>query len=230
MTAARHAAKITSVTATISVQASGSASPAVTGTTREQLRPAPVLSMNLNAALAGKRTGIGVIVTSTAAYLKISALAGMLGKPWIKVPLSGTGTGGSDLARLFRDVTFSDPVAQARLLLAVKDTRRVGTAVVDGVQTTEYSGSYTPSAAIADLPQSLRRQLAPQLKKTKGRASVQVWIDAQHQIRKITQTASVNGEKITTTITYTGFNQPVHIAVPPASQVQGLPAGSGLSL
>jgi hypothetical protein len=221
-TAAQHAARITSVTAAISVRVSGPAAVTTRGTIREQLRPAPLLSMHLNSALGGVQTAVSVIVTRHAAYLHLGVLGRMLAKPWLKVPLAGAQSGRSTFGQLLRSLTFSDPLAQARLLLGVKHARRVGTADIGGVPTAEYAATYTPGAALAGLSPALRRELGPQLSSIKGRVHLDIWIDAQHRVRQLTETGRVAGENVTTTITYTGYNKPVHIAVPPASQVQAI--------
>jgi hypothetical protein len=221
-TAAHDAAKITSVTAAISVRVSGPASVTTTGTIREQLDPAPLLSMHLNSALGGAQTAVSAVVTRSAAYLHLGILGRMLAKPWLKVPLTGTEAGQSSFAQLLRSLTFSDPLGQARLLQAVRQAHKVGTADIDGVPTTQYSATYTPSAVLPQLTPKLRRQLGPQLRSIHGRVHLDIWIDAQHRVRRITETGHVAGEELVTTITYSGYNQPVSITVPPASQVQSV--------
>ena len=53
-------------------------------------------------------------------------------------------------------------------------------------------------------------------------------IDARHQMRSLTETETVDGEPVYVTIDITAINQPVHIAVPAASQVATLPrSGAG---
>jgi hypothetical protein len=221
-TAARHAARITSVTATVSVRVSGPAAVTTRGTIREQLTPAPLLSMHLNSALGGAQTAVSAIVTRDAAYLHLGILGRMLAKPWLKVPLGGTRSGQSTFAQLLRSLTFSDPLAQARLLVGVRHARRVGTADIAGVPTTEYTATYSPAAALGRMSPTVRRELGPQLSSIRGRVHLDIWIDAQHRVRQLTETGRVAGQDVTTTITYTGFNEPVHIAVPPASQVQSI--------
>ena len=51
-----------------------------------------------------------------------------------------------------------------------------------------------------------------------GTINFRVWIDGQHHTRKITDAETVNGEAINTTVNITAINQPVQIALPPASQ------------
>jgi hypothetical protein len=221
-TAAQVAARITSVTAAISVRVSGPATVTTTGTIREQLTPAPLLSMHLNSALGGAQTAVSAVVTRRDAYLHLGILGRMLAKPWLRIPLTPAESGQSSFAQLLRSLTFSDPLGQARLLQAVRQARRVGTADIGGVPTTQYSASYNPAAVLPGLSPALRRQLGPQLRSIRGNVRTDIWIDARHRVRRITETGRVAGENLTTTITYSGYNQPVSITVPPASQVQPL--------
>lgn len=221
-TAAHVAARITSVTAAISVRVSGPAAVTTTGTIREQLTPAPLLSMHLNSALGGAQTAVSAIVTRSAAYLHLPILGRMLARPWLRIPLTPAESGQSSFAQLLRSLTFSDPLGQARLLQAVRQARRVGTADIGGVPTTQYSATYNPSAVLAGLSPALRRQLGPQLRSIHGKVHTDIWIDARHRVRRITETGHVAGEDLVTTITYSDYNQPVSITVPPASQVQPL--------
>jgi hypothetical protein len=50
-----------------------------------------------------------------------------------------------------------------------------------------------------------------------------VWIDGQHQVRRIVEVEQVNGASVDTTMNVTAINQPVHISPPPASQVAVFP-------
>jgi len=101
--------------------------------------------------------------------------------------------------------------------------RNLGTHVVDGAATTEYSGLVVPSAGLAALPPDLRKELAPSLKTISGTIRFSVWIDAQDHIRKQVLEETANGEPITTTVVLSAINQPVHVTVPPASQVATIP-------
>ncbi|HEU5419931.1 MAG TPA: hypothetical protein VFV41_19735 [Streptosporangiaceae bacterium] len=221
-TAAHRAAAITSVTAAISVRVSGPATVTTTGTIRERLTPAPLLSMQLSSTLGGSPAAFRAVVTRSALYLHLGVLGQMLAKPWLEVPLTGASGGQSTFAQLLRSLTFSDPLGQARLLQAVRQAHRVGTADIDGVPTTQYSATYNPAQALPELSPSLRRQLGPQLRSIHGQVHLSIWIDGQHRVRRITETGRVAAEHLMTTITYSGYNQPVSITVPPASQVQSV--------
>jgi hypothetical protein len=219
--AADQTRRVNSMAAAFSVQISGSVTDTVAGTVQLRLRPTLLADENLSVSAAGQKFPLREIVTAKAIYLKspsVSALA-MPGRPWIEIPFSDlSGNLGSTLASLLQNVQNGDPQTQTRMLAASKNVRAVGTQVIDGVSTTHYTGTFTASAAVATLPASLRRELAPALKLITGDIRFNAWIDAQHVARRITETYTVMGEAASVTVNVTAVNQPVHIAPPRASR------------
>jgi len=191
---------------------------------RLQLHP----ELKMSAALTGVAgTGdISEIIVGTTVYVKISSLASS-GKPWIR--LSTTGSGSSAVIHeLLQQASSGNLATQAKLAEVVSGLHQAGHATVDGVPTTRYDGTIDPSKALPHLSAGLRKLLTPMLSQIHGQLKVSYWIDAQHQIRKLTEIETVNGEQVTTTIVYTAINQPVQITVPPASQVRSVSSLSGL--
>jgi hypothetical protein len=230
-TAAQMSRQITSVTAKLAERVSGASGESTSGTITERLKPTLLLEMHISAAVVGQQTKVAGIITSKAMYLKISALAAELGgRQWVEIPLTTLRSGKSSFASLFQGLTNSNPLAQSSLFTAAKNVREVGTQTIDGVTTTEYAGSFAPRAALAKEPASLRKSLGPALNKVQGNIHFDIWIDAQHHIRRVTEVERVSGETVTTTVTFTSINQPVHITLPPAGSVASLPSGlaSGL--
>ena len=113
------------------------------------------------------------------------------------------------------------------MLAAAKDVRAVGTQTIDGVSTTHYTGTYSLSAGLAKLPAS-QRAVAQKGLQTLGVKTVRfnVWIDGQHQTRKIIVAEAGSVENMTMTMQVTGINQPVRVTLPPASQVATIPASA----
>jgi hypothetical protein len=222
--AASHKSQsITSATATLTDQVNGAT--ALTGTVQEQRKPVLLMSMHMQSALGGQQTTLAGVVTANDVYLSIPALTREIGKPWIRVPLSKIG-GNSSFAKLFSSLANANPTDETELLAATKHAHVVGQQVVDGVPTTHYAGSFAPGAALATLSPSVRKQLAPALKSVKKDISFNIWIDAQHNIRKMQVNETADSENVVTTIAFTRINQPVHITVPPASQTATLPASA----
>jgi hypothetical protein len=229
LAAATQARQVTSAAETLTVQDSTSGS-TTTGTVQIRLKPALLASENLNVTAAGTSTQVKAIVTGTAIYLHEASLAGQLGKPWVKMDLSAlsaAGTIGASVVQLIHSVQGNSFTNQAQLFTVATNTRAAGTHTVDGVTTTEYTGSFTAAAALKALPASLRQALAPELQALgNSPVSFREWVDSQHHLRKMTETETVNGDTVNITINVTAINQPVHITPPPASQTFTL-QGSG---
>jgi hypothetical protein len=100
-----------------------------------------------------------------------------------------------------------------------------GTSALNGVKVTEYTGKINLAKAAASMTGSSQSTLEQQIKAAGlTTATFTVWVDGQHVARKsvINEDGKTVRETITTTIT--SVNQPVNIAVPPASQTAPLPA------
>lgn len=230
-TASRQSASLNSVSATLSERLSGGVTATITGSVTEQRSPFQV-AMNIRENAGGTTTPIGAIISSNDLYFRLGgSTAGLpralVGK-WIKIPLSRLGPA-SGIAALLHGVENENPMSQLRLLAAAGHLRAEGSAVVGGVATTRYAGSFSPAAALKDLPASLRAEMAPELKLIMGDVAFEIWIDGQHQIRRLTEAEQLTTGTVTVACTFGGFNQPVHVLVPPASQVTSLQSSAGLT-
>jgi hypothetical protein len=234
LAAATRAQQATSGTARLTVHDSTSDS-TITGTVRIRLKPTLLASENLNVTAAGTRTPVQMILTSTAVYLHEASLAGQLGKPWVKVDLSALSAlgeaSGASFAKLVQSLQSNNFTNQAQLFTVAKNTRVVGTQAVDGVTTTEYTGSFTAADGLKALPAAFRQALAPELQAL-GNSPIHFreWVDGQHHVRKMTEVETVKGDTVNTTINITAIDQPVSITLPPASQtflIQGSGPVSG---
>lgn len=210
-------------------RSTGIAAENTSGTMQIRLKPSLLGEVRMNLSLGGQALPVDEIVTGHALYLKLAALGTMTGKPWIKISDAGLRHGsGATISQLLQGIENANPLAQTTMLTASKDLRKVGTQVINGVQTTHYAGSYPISKAFAKVPASLRSLTGPLLK-SMGIKTVHfdTWIDGQHQVRKIITTEAGASTRITTTIVITAINQPVSIQQPPASQVATAPSGLG---
>jgi hypothetical protein len=213
--------------------ASGSLGTAeMAGTIQEQLHPSLLLGADFSkfSAAGQSMSGLGEIITPQAVYIKLGMLTQALHttKPWIEMPLSALNKStGMNLSSLINQMQESSPLTQTQLLAGATNVRTVGTSTLNGVPVTEYTGSYAMSAALARLPADLRGQLSQLVQKV-GITEVQfqVWIDGQHQLRKMIATEHGSALTETITMTVTSINQPVTISVPPASQTTTLPASA----
>jgi hypothetical protein len=199
----------------------------MTGTWRYQLRPTVEASADIRADMFGGGMETKAIVTDDAIYFDIGqipgfpAVPGEPGKPWIKVGIAGLkATGGGGLAELAQAMQISNPSVQVRLSQLATNTRVAGTQTIGGVPTTEYAGSYRADAILKAVPASERKTLVPVLRMLgPGPVYFREWIDGQHRVRKTIVVHTANGTTTTSTVYVTAFNQPVHIAPPPASQI-----------
>jgi hypothetical protein len=225
--AASAAQKVNSFAANMTITSGGALSTHLSGTLQEQVRPTLLASETFSLKSAGATVpgGMQALLTGSAMYLKMKTLAGVLGKPWVKIPFSSLKKKtGISLAPLIHQLQGSNPLAQAQMLPAATNVHKVGSATIGGVPTTEYAGTLNVAKSLAKLGPGLRKLIGPALKATGITTSnFRVWVDAQHQVRQISQTEGGGSYNISSVMTITAINQPVHITPPPASQVASLP-------
>jgi hypothetical protein len=229
--AAKQAKQVNSFGVTMRATMSGTASVTMAGTMRVRTRPSLLADADFTTFEAGGQSlpgGMREIVTDRAFYLKMALLSRELHKPWAKISFSQLQQGtGINIGQLMQQVQNSNPLVQTQMLAAAKNVRAVGRQTIDGVSTTHYTGSYSISAGLAKLPAS-QRAVAQQALRTIGvkTARFNVWIDGQHQTRKLVMTETGSMESITMTTQVTSVNQPVSVTLPPASQVATIPASA----
>src|SRR6201994_4025328 len=233
--AAAHAQKATSYAADITVKTSGTASSTISGTLKQQTTPSPLAVADFSSVtVQGQQVpgGMEEIINSGGIYLKLAELSKQTGKPWIKIPGSDASKLGGASATQRLQSGSNDPLTQTQMLSSSTNVKKVGTATINGVATTEYTGTYPVSAGLAKLPAATRSTIAAQLKAL-GLTTEHftVWLDDQQQVRKIVTTEKGSSVQVATTIVVTSVNQPVTATLPPASQTATVPSselgGSG---
>jgi hypothetical protein len=213
---------VTSMAATFSEQVGSPAEGTTAGSMQIRLKPSLLAHEALSTNAAGQKITVEEIVSAQAIWVKEPSAP--TGKPWVEIPLSELSGGlGSSVASLLQSAQGDNPAEQTQLLAASKDAHVVGTQTIDGVQTTHYAGTFTLPAAMGTLSPTLRKGLAPLLKLVTGDIRFNVWIDAQHVTRKVTEVETVSGQPVTVVLNVTSLNQPVQVTPPPASQVTILP-------
>jgi hypothetical protein len=101
--------------------------------------------------------------------------------------------------------------------------KKVGSATLDGVRTTEYSADIDLSKTATDKPAAVKAAVQ-KLESALGHRSVpiKVWIDSQGRVRQISYSMTVteNGKQFSVSLMMglTAFNVPVHVSAPPASE------------
>jgi hypothetical protein len=228
---ADQARQVSSFASVLSVRLTGSVSGTMTGTMRLRSKPSLLADADFSTISFGGQAlpgGMQEILTNSSIYLKLGALQQRIGKPWIEISYAALQKGtGVDLSQLTQQVQENNPLVQAQMLAGAKDVRDAGTQTIDGVLTTHYTGSYPLSAGLARLPASLRSLEQKALARLDiTTVQFNVWIDAQHQMRKMTAVEVGTGQRIDVSMQLTGINQPVDVTPPPASQVATIPASA----
>lgn len=234
--AAAQAQKATSYAADVTVQTTGTAATTISGTLQQQTEPSPLAVADFGSVTVQGQAvqgGIDEIINGSGIYLKMAPLAKETGKPWLQIPASEMSqVSGASFSQLLQNGS-NDPLVQAQMLSSSTNVKKVGPATVNGVPTTEYTGTYPISAGLAKLPAASRSKISSQLRQM-GLTTEQftVWLDGQQQVRKVVSSAKGTSESVGSTIVVTSVNQPVSASIPPASQVATVPAselGSGSS-
>jgi hypothetical protein len=223
--AADETQQVSSLAASISVQIKNGdiTDGNITGSIVAQLKPTLRVEDSANMSISGHPTHFTEIISGQTLYLKLPAPFASADKPWMKIPFSQiSGETGSALSQLVQNAQSGNPAQQVQMLTGSKNVRAVGTQVIDGIRTTHYIGSVAGPAAPAAAAGVEKSELA----QLTGAVQFNVWIDAQHHVRKLTVTEDIGGEQMASTMTLTGINQPVHIVLPRPRRVAALTGGS----
>lgn len=225
--AASQAKRVTSFTSTMDIKSTGAYTSHLAGTLAEQTRPVLLARQKYAVTAAGTTVpgGMETLLTGTAIYVKLGALSRMLGKPWIKMPFSALkASSGANFGPLIHQMQSTNPLALAQLLPSATSIRPAGTQIINGVPATGYTGTLDVSKAMTRMDPSLKKIIGPAMAAvgiTSDRFTV--WVDGQHQIRKLVQVETGPRARVTSVMVVTSINQPLHIQVPPASQTAAMP-------
>jgi hypothetical protein len=228
--AANQASQASSITATINMQMSGQRPATMQGTMAMRTRPALAMDMNIASMTVNGHDlpgGMREILVGNGLYLSTRQLSRMAGRPWVMIPASTLNQAtGNAFSQLEQQLQQQDPLSSARMLGAAKNVKQTGTGTVGGVPVTRYSGTIPVQDGLS--------MLSPQLRELEQRALSSLGVsvvpfsaavDQQHQIRQLEEWMTGTSERMVTTVSVTGLNQPVSVQPPPASQVGRLPAG-----
>jgi hypothetical protein len=197
------------------------------------------------AAALGGALQLAMVINHGTVYMKLptsltSRLPGI--KPWLELNLNqaGSGSGGSAISSLLSSSRqLSDPGQYFQWLHAVAggSLENLGTATVNGVQTTHYRAD----VSLSQLSQTLRSgnqpalaQAETQLRKTiaGGKVPIDVYIDSSNLVRRIVineaTTAGGKTASSTTTLDFPQYGSQPAPTVPPSSQVTNFRALSGI--
>lgn len=232
--AVKNAENATSVVAATNIKTSqipgagalGSLGLATSGTYTGQTKPSDLREFSGTIQAGGQSMGnIDLISAKDAAYASLPPMVKTMlhiNKPWAKVPQSELKSGGM-VAALLSEATSVNPLAFAKLLAEAKNPKIAGTATVNGVSTTEVSGTVPASAALAKIPANLRSTFS---QNGGGPIQFKAWIDGSHNFKKlqVSESGYSGTESTQVGFTVSKLNQPVTIKTPPANQADTLTA------
>lgn len=221
--AAVETQRVSSMAATFAEQVGTAGT--INGTMQLRLKPTLLAHEILSSSINGQSATVEEIVSAKAIYIKEPSNAS--GRPWLEVRLSSLkGSLGKSLQSLLQNAQNGNPAAQTQLFAGSRNVHKVGTEVVNGVQTTHYAGTVTASQALSRLSPTVRKGFAPLLRLINGDIQFNIWLDDQHVARKVVEVENVSGQTVTVTLNVTAINQPVQITLPPRSRVTVLPASA----
>jgi len=231
--AASQSRRVNSLSMSLAMTISGSIGMTMRGTMSLQVHPTLLAELNVSSMVSGGQSvpgGMTEIIGTKAFYLRMSVLSKEFGKAWLEVPYGDVDLG-VDVASLLNQMQNDSPVEQTQELAGAGDVRDLGSTTIDGTAVTEYSGTFSTNAGLAQLSAGERAASQQEFEQA-GITSVDfnVWLDGQQQVKKITITGHGTKETVIVSELITSINQPVSVQFPPASQVATLPAsdlGSG---
>jgi hypothetical protein len=213
--AERQSADARTISASVRERITGAVTGTLSGQVQVQRSPLRIAEQ-LTLTTKGQTLQLSAIVTGSAIYAETSNEPGY----WIKIPVPRV-----DRTTLLQELRSADPTAQTRLILAASHARFTGPQTVDGVATSRYVASLSPSVAIAALPSTLQARLAPYVSLITGDIHYVLWVEPGDHLKQFRVTERALSSKITLTETINWIDQPVHIAIPHATQIPS-PIGS----
>ncbi|POM25424.1 hypothetical protein BTM25_40680 [Actinomadura rubteroloni] len=178
------------------------------------------MSMEPSAVDGEQIPGVTMLLDAEALYVKMPLLSELNGgKPWTKMALAEMGASGSDVASLMNQAKVQGPGSQTKVFTGSKDVREVGTEVVGGVRTRHFTGTLSLTDALAAADPDVRESLNDFKKMKATSLSFDLWVGPDDLPRKLTNRISTPAGPLTTSALYSGYNAPVNITPPPASQV-----------
>jgi hypothetical protein len=189
--------------------------------------PTTRMQMGIRINEAGHVVNLNEIITPQAIYTKQPSVPGLKrGKPWFMLDLDNI-KGRTNVAKLFRQAQENDPMASLASPQSLTALARLGAHFrwdgiqsVDGVQTTKYAGTI-PLGGFLDAMSAVEQGMSNSVPSARLRSGqpFEVWIDGQHQMRKLIVRMAYGHASMVVQANVVAINRPVHIVVPPPSQV-----------
>ena len=165
--------------------------------------------------VVGSAGNVRLIVVDGKTYVQLPATLNQSGKPWVLVSRDSTNPTVRTMATLIESVqNAASPGQITAFTSAARRVTLVGNESLDGIQVNHYS----IDVDVAKLPNTMPGR---QMLLGAGLTSlpVELYVDGEGRPVKITQDLMLNGQRSSTVITLSKFNEPVSISAPPADQV-----------
>jgi hypothetical protein len=163
----------------------------------------------------GSAGRVRLIVADGKTYVQLPATMNQSGKPWVLVSRDSSNPTVRTMATLIQSVqSAASPSQITAFTSAARRVTLVGNEPLDGTQVNHYS----IDVDVDKLPNTLPGR---QLLLGAGLTSlpVELYVDGEGRPVKVTQDLTVRGQRSSTVITLSKFNEPVSISAPPADQV-----------
>ncbi|MGI8945859.1 MAG: hypothetical protein ACR2GL_06440 [Thermoleophilaceae bacterium] len=201
--------------------------------TRFEMDFGPLLSL----AGAGGEGTVEMVLDGASIYVKPPQLDGLDipgDKPWVAVDLGAAADAAGVPTEGFEALVAVDPASQLRALRAAKGLEDLGTEEIDGVETTHYKGTTTPTDIIDELPQAERREGRKALETLEAlndgapggfddSAPVELWIDGDGLARRMRTSSElpagngIPGGSFEVDYSLSDFGAELDVSAPPAS-------------
>jgi hypothetical protein len=182
----------------------------------------PLMSLTMDMAPVAPGAGtLSYIMTPDAMYMSVPAVAEQqVGASWLRMRYADLDEElGIDVQQMMSGQA-TDPTAMLDQLHGVTDDiDDLGEEVIDGILTTHYRATISRDAVIANTPEDSRAGVESLLE-TSGfpeTYAVEVWIDGDNLVRRMTTAMSMQGIDQAITVTWSDYGAPVDIQVPTES-------------
>jgi hypothetical protein len=183
------------------------------------------LEMSMTTQVNGQ--SLSEILIGQKIYMKYAELSSMMGgKPWGEIDLTKANGSLGSLSSLVSSAQNQNPTTQISALVASGDVTKVGTATVDGQQTTHYSGTLTPAelATLSSTNSKLNVNQVSELKslmQSGGVSSekIDLWVASSGLPVEMKYATKTSAGTTTGDMHLSDWGAAVSIGAPPASEV-----------
>ncbi len=225
--AAQQAQQVTTFSANVQITATGATNANLFGTMNEVATTptAPTLSIMAN---AGQLGNVKIILTSNGmAYMRSPFFMSAYGHRWIGSPMTNmSGNSGLNLGPLLALLQGSSPLVQTQLFPMGSNMRYMGSSFFGGHRMREFGGHLVLANILNRVSSGLQPMVQSWMNAGINMTRFRMWLTPQNMVSKLVLIEVAGNTTFTITLTINSFNQPMHIAMPPATVVFILP-GTG---